>query len=76
MFNSTERNTNMNLCKHYSENAILNRHTSMNSNLTFITVLNNATKDFQGSREPFHMQALQYLKLFTMFRNHLSESDF
>lgn len=43
---STERNTHMNFCKHYSANAILNRHTSMNSNLTFITILNNATKEF------------------------------
>lgn len=33
-------------------------------------------KNFQGSCEPFHMQTLQFLKLFTMFRNHLSESGF
>lgn len=26
-------------------------------------------KNFQGSREPFHMQTLQFLQLFTMFRN-------
>jgi len=43
---STKRNTHMNFCKCYSANAILNRLTSMNSNLTFITILNNATKEF------------------------------
>lgn len=43
---SADRKTHMNFSKHYSANAILNRHTSMNSSLTFITVLNNATKEF------------------------------
>ena len=43
---SVDRKTHMNFNKDYSANAILNRHTSMNSSLTFITVLNNATKDF------------------------------
>lgn len=33
-------------------------------------------KNFEGSCEPFHMQTLQFLKLFTMFRSYLSEWDF
>lgn len=41
-----DRKTHMNFSKDYSANAILNRHTSMNSSLTFMTILNNATKDF------------------------------
>lgn len=33
-------------------------------------------KSFEGSCEPFYVQTLQFLKLFTMFRNHLSDSYF